>query len=121
MSKVYLLIYDSESDCDDLVGVYATQELAVKKAITLNRSTCECEVGSCDCDRLVNESDFITKSMYWGPALCVGSFYYVVERIVKKEVHSSENTENTETTEERFSRIEMRLDELDGEISHLQK
>ncbi len=111
--KVYLLIYDSESDCDDLVGVYSSQDGAIQKAIMINKEMCECEVGSCDCDKLTQDY-LTTKSMDWGPALRVGSFYYVIE----KEVHLDETIE---TTEERFDRIEGRLDELEGEISHLQK
>ena len=112
--KVYLLIYDSESDCDDLVGVYSTQQGAIQKAIKINKEMCECDKDECDCDRLRIEPNFTTKSMYWGPSLCVGSFYYVVEKVV----HSDGTVE---TTEERFDRIESRLDDLDGEISHLQK
>lgn len=86
--KVYLLIYDSESDCDRLEGVYKSKYDAVHAARRMNKKTCECE-HDCDCGRVKQVKRFTTKSMDWGPALEVGTYY-----VIEKDVEPSSDTKH---------------------------
>jgi hypothetical protein len=81
--KVYLVVYDSESDCDGLIGVYRDKDNAIACAIELNMAVHheDCENSDdCTCKTIIPVDHFQTKSMYWGPALNVGPFHYIVER-----------------------------------------
>lgn len=82
MSKIWLLVYDSESDCDLLIGVFTTKEKAINRAIyetkkIFHNKLC---VKTCDCGDIDYVDKFNTKSMSWGPAICIGGFYYIVEK-----------------------------------------
>ena len=82
--SVWLLVYDSESNCDRLEGVYTSRDKAIAVAINFNKQIThddgfyQCEAGECDCERIRKVDRLDTKCMSWGPGIAVG-FYYVIE------------------------------------------
>jgi len=93
VDEVWLLIYDSESNCDHLHGVYRTKKAAIKAGINHTKEMIHNEsyIGTmfphknegCGCERVCEISNFETRSMNWGPATEVGHCMYVVQREVE--------------------------------------